>query len=306
MVGRIIETEADVAEGAAWLARSEPRFAHALALTGPLPLRRRPDGFATLLSAIVSQQVSTAAASAIWGRVEALGATHPAALAGCSDTDLRACGLSRQKIAYARAIAESGIDFAALRRMPDAEVVAELTRIKGIGIWTAEIYAMFSLGPGGRLRAGRSRAAGGRRAAVRHGRAPARKGPARDEPRLVTLARRRRAPALGLLPGRDQPRGGGLMRTPVERIARAHQKSPHSAIIYNINDLTQCARASTLRSFQPAATSRSGSGQSAMPAAACPVAKAASRSERLPAAISAASAGACRGGCGPRRRRARR
>jgi DNA-3-methyladenine glycosylase II len=146
MVGRIIETEADVAEGAAWLARTEPRFAHALALTGPLPLRRRPDGFATLLSAIVSQQVSTAAASAIWGRVEALGATHPAALAGASDTDLRACGLSRQKIAYARAIAESGIDFAALRHMPDAEVVAELTRIKGIGIWTAEIYAMFSLG----------------------------------------------------------------------------------------------------------------------------------------------------------------
>ncbi|HMQ95413.1 MAG TPA: DNA-3-methyladenine glycosylase 2 family protein [Amaricoccus sp.] len=147
MVGRIIETAEDVAEGAAWLAGAEPRFAEALVLTGPLPLRRRPDGFATLLSAIVSQQVSTAAATAIWGRVEALGAHHaPAALAAASDEALRGCGLSRQKIAYARAIAESGIDFEALRAMPDAELVAELTRIKGVGVWTAEIYAMFSLG----------------------------------------------------------------------------------------------------------------------------------------------------------------
>ncbi len=146
MVGRIIETPADVAEGAAWLAAAEPRFAVALDLTGPLPLRRRPDGFATLLAAVVSQQVSTAAAGAIWARVEALGATAADQVNACSDAELRACGLSRQKVAYARAIAESGLDFAALRTMPDDAVVEELTRIKGIGVWTAEIYAMFSLG----------------------------------------------------------------------------------------------------------------------------------------------------------------
>lgn len=146
MVGRIIETLDDVAEGADFLARRDPRFAKALEATGPLPLRRRPDGFATLLSAIVSQQVSTAAASAIWARVEALGAIDADRIIACEDADLRACGLSRQKISYARAIAESGIDFEALRKMPDAEVVAELTRIRGVGIWTAEIYAMFSLG----------------------------------------------------------------------------------------------------------------------------------------------------------------
>jgi DNA-3-methyladenine glycosylase II len=146
MIGRVIETEADVAEGAAWLAARDPRFAAALALTGPLPLRRREDGFATLFSAIVSQQVSTASATAIWGRVEALGAHEPGRLSRASDEELRACGLSRQKISYARAIVESGVDFAALREMPDADVVAELVRIKGIGVWTAEIYAMFSLG----------------------------------------------------------------------------------------------------------------------------------------------------------------
>ncbi len=146
MTGRIIETDEHVAEGAAHLARIEPRFAHALSLTGPLPLRRRADGFAALFGAIVSQQVSTHAANAIWARLEAAGAVEPAGLLAASDEALRAAGLSRQKIAYARALAASGIDFAALRGLPDTEIVAELTRVKGIGIWTAEIYAMFSLG----------------------------------------------------------------------------------------------------------------------------------------------------------------
>jgi DNA-3-methyladenine glycosylase II len=146
MVGRIIETPEDVAEGAAHLAAIEPRFARALALTGPLPLRRRADGFETLFSAIVSQQVSTASATAIWNRLAEVGATTREGVLAATDETLRAAGLSRQKIAYGRAIAASGIDFAALRRLPDAEIVAELTRIRGIGVWTAEIYAMFSLG----------------------------------------------------------------------------------------------------------------------------------------------------------------
>jgi DNA-3-methyladenine glycosylase II len=144
--GRIIESLEDVAEGAALLAAREPRFAAALALTGPLPLRRRPDGFETLFSAIVSQQVSTASATAIWNRLAALGATDPAGVLAATDEALRAAGLSRQKIAYGRAIASSGLDFAALRALPDEAIVAELTRIRGIGVWTAEIYAMFSLG----------------------------------------------------------------------------------------------------------------------------------------------------------------
>jgi DNA-3-methyladenine glycosylase II len=146
MVGRIIETLEDVAEGAAHLATVEPRFAEALALTGPLPLRRREDGFATLFSAIVSQQVSTAAATAIWNRLLEIEAHTPEGLLAATDEMLKAAGLSRQKIAYGRAIAAAGLDFTPLRGMPDAEVVAELVRIKGIGIWTAEIYAMFSLG----------------------------------------------------------------------------------------------------------------------------------------------------------------
>ena len=145
-VGRIIETEACVAEGAAWLAANEPRFAHALGLTGPLPLRRRQDGFAALLGAIVSQQVSVAAASAIWGRLAAAGLTEPGAILAAEDEAFRACGLSRQKIRYARALAGSGTAFEGLRERPTEEVVATLVALPGIGRWTAEIYAMFSLG----------------------------------------------------------------------------------------------------------------------------------------------------------------
>ncbi len=143
---RIIETEDCVAEGAAWLAGQEPRFAGALALTGPLPLRRRPDGFAALMGAIVSQQVSVAAASAIWARLEAAGLTDPARIAAADPEDLRTAGLSRQKVRYVTALAGAGIDYAALRRAPTEQVVAELTAVPGIGRWTAEIYAMFSLG----------------------------------------------------------------------------------------------------------------------------------------------------------------
>ena len=146
MVGRIIETLDDVAEGAEWLARAHPRFAHALEITGPLPLRRREDGFATLLSAIVSQQVSVASARAIWSRMEAAGLTQRDVMARVSDEEARAAGLSRQKVRYGRALAASGIDFNGLRDKPDNLVVDVLTEVPGIGRWTAEIYLMFALG----------------------------------------------------------------------------------------------------------------------------------------------------------------
>lgn len=145
-VGRIIATEACVAEGAAWLAARDPRMARALALVGTLPLRRRADGFEALLSAIVSQQVSVASANAIWARLEAAGLCDPAAMAEASEEVLRGVGLSRQKARYGQALARAGIDFPALRGLGDAEVVAVLVAVPGIGRWTAEIYAMFALG----------------------------------------------------------------------------------------------------------------------------------------------------------------
>jgi DNA-3-methyladenine glycosylase II len=135
-----------VAEGAAWLAAREPAFAGALAQTGPLPLRRREDGFAALFDAIVSQQVSVASAAALWARLEAAGLTTAEAVAASDESSLRACGLSRQKIRYGLALARADLDYARLREAPDDEVIGALLALPGIGRWTAEIYAMFSLG----------------------------------------------------------------------------------------------------------------------------------------------------------------
>jgi DNA-3-methyladenine glycosylase II len=141
----IIETEADLARGAARLVDLDARFAPVLE-AGPLPLRRRADGFAALAQAIVSQQVSVASAAAIWGRVEAAGLADEGRMAAADEADLRACGLSRQKIRYLRALAGAGIDWRGLRAAETEEGVARLTEVPGIGRWTAEIYAKFALG----------------------------------------------------------------------------------------------------------------------------------------------------------------
>ena len=146
MTGRIITSDACVSEGAAWLCQQEPRFAVAMQNLPPLPLRRKPDGFAELLSAIVSQQVSVASATAIWGRLHGAGMVTPTAVAAATEDELKILGLSRQKVRYAQALAAAGIDFDGLRALSTLDVVKTLTAVPGVGIWTAEIYAMFSLG----------------------------------------------------------------------------------------------------------------------------------------------------------------
>lgn len=143
---RIIRGDACVTEGAQWLAEFDPRFAAALSETGPLPLRLKPQGFAQLLNAIIGQQVSVASANAIWARMEGLNLITESGIAAATDEDLRAAGLSGQKMRYARALASAKIDYDALANMPSPEVIAQLTKVTGIGQWTAEIYAMFSLG----------------------------------------------------------------------------------------------------------------------------------------------------------------
>jgi DNA-3-methyladenine glycosylase II len=146
MNGRVIETDADVAEGAAWLADREPRFASALELTGKLPLRRREAGFPALLHAICGQQLSVAAAGSVWDKLRAAELTDADGVIACEDQHLRECGLSRPKIKYARALAEADVDYDALAAMPEEDAIKTLTAVKGIGLWTAEIYLKFSVG----------------------------------------------------------------------------------------------------------------------------------------------------------------
>lgn len=143
--------EAAIRRGLDSLAAQEPVLARELARIGYPAPRIRPRGFATLLRTIVGQQVSVAAAAAIWNRVEAqVGAPpQPPVLLDLPDEDLRACGLSRQKIRYARSLAElvtaGSLDLGALPA-DDEAAIAVLTQVQGIGRWSAEIYLMFAEG----------------------------------------------------------------------------------------------------------------------------------------------------------------
>ncbi len=146
-----IHTEADLAVAVAALVAADARFAQALVLGGHPPLRRRPDGFSGLVRIVVSQQLSTASASAIFGRLAAACAPldHAAVLRVRTDKLARA-GLSSPKIrtlkAIARAIDRGEIDLGALVHQPADEAHRALTALHGIGPWTADIYLLFCLG----------------------------------------------------------------------------------------------------------------------------------------------------------------
>lgn len=136
-----------------------PAVARALGQVGYPALRHRPPGFATLLRTIVGQQVSIASANAIWTRVAGhVQPLTPEALLAVDDDALRACGLSRPKIRYARALAESclsgALDLERLDELPDDAAAEALVAVPGIGRWTAEVYLLFALGRRDMLPAG--------------------------------------------------------------------------------------------------------------------------------------------------------
>jgi len=146
-----IHTEADLDTAIARLVDADPRFGTALLRAGRPPLRRRPDGFAGLASIVVSQQLSTASAKSIWGRLNA--AFDPldhAALLRARSARLARAGLSAPKIrtlkAIAKAIDGGNLDLPALAHKPADEAHAALTAVHGIGPWTADIYLLFCLG----------------------------------------------------------------------------------------------------------------------------------------------------------------
>ena len=135
------------------LAQREPGFAAALARHGHPEPRLSESGVASLMRTIVGQQVSVAAARSMWVKLEAAYGSPPNldALLAASDEELRATGQSRQKAGYLRSLAgliQSGeLDLANLPA-DDEEAIALLTRIKGIGRWSAEIYLLFAEGRG--------------------------------------------------------------------------------------------------------------------------------------------------------------
>lgn len=133
------------------LAKSCNTIAAAYERVGVPEWRTRPGGYDGLARIIAYQQLSTKAAGTIWGRVEVLlGKVTPASILDADIDALRACGLSRPKIAHIRSIAEAvtsgSLNLKRVAKATDEQAQAELVAVKGIGPWTADVYLMFCLG----------------------------------------------------------------------------------------------------------------------------------------------------------------
>ena len=145
LTAEILQSELDA------VAAKDARLKKELARIGYPEPRVRPRGYKTMLRTIVGQQVSVAAANSMWGKLETeLGEMFTTSCLLKRDFDtLRACGLSRQKQGYARSLCElveaGAVNFDALPN-DDEDAIDELTQIKGIGRWSAEIYLMFAEG----------------------------------------------------------------------------------------------------------------------------------------------------------------
>lgn len=133
------------------VAADDPRVARALEIAGYPGPRIRERGHRTLLRTIVGQQVSVAAADSVWAKLETeIGSEMaPERIIEADYDTLRACGMSRQKQGYARSLCELvAADELDLENLPEVDeaAIAELTKIKGIGRWSAEIYLLFAEG----------------------------------------------------------------------------------------------------------------------------------------------------------------
>jgi DNA-3-methyladenine glycosylase II len=150
--------DADLQRGVAHLEAADPALARVIGMVGPPAIRRDgPEPFRALVRAIVYQQLSGKAAGTIHGRFLALFEAEdgsrfpePHEVLALDDETLRGVGLSRQKTASIRDlaayVADGRIDSARITELSDDEVIAELTRVRGIGRWTAEMYLIFNLG----------------------------------------------------------------------------------------------------------------------------------------------------------------
>lgn len=144
---------AEVAAGIEYLRTRDPVLREIIRRVGEFALKRERDVFTALVRAIVSQQISTGAARSIYGRLCERAGGEENLLAGLmelSAEDLRAAGLSAQKARYLRDLAEkvtSGtVALERIGKLSNDEIVAELTQVKGIGVWTVQMLLIFSLG----------------------------------------------------------------------------------------------------------------------------------------------------------------
>lgn len=145
-----IETKRDITRAVKALLLADPRLVPIAEVAGPLPLRRREGGFEGLASIVTAQQISDSAAASIWARFEAaVDPFTPEQYIATPEETLRAVGLSRPKIRTLTGIAAAaadGFDLIAVHDLPAEQAMANMTALKGIGPWTAEIYLLFCVG----------------------------------------------------------------------------------------------------------------------------------------------------------------
>jgi DNA-3-methyladenine glycosylase II len=141
-----------VRRGIRHLQKVDPVLGQHIEQAGPFRLKAERRRFVALARSIVAQQISGKAASAIWKRLQQAvkpGGISPATIAAMSFEQLRAAGISPQKAAYLHDLAARATDGSLrlnrLGRLPDDDVIAELIQVKGIGVWTAQMFLMFSL-----------------------------------------------------------------------------------------------------------------------------------------------------------------
>lgn len=133
-----------------YLTRVDKRLGEAIARIGAIERGVMPDLFTALIHSIVAQQISAKAAETVWCRVGGLlGDITPSSVSGASLEEVQACGLSMRKATYVKGVADAVVsgrlDPAALPGRSDAEIVAELSSLPGVGVWTAEMLLIFSL-----------------------------------------------------------------------------------------------------------------------------------------------------------------
>lgn len=133
------------------LRKCDPVLREIIDRVGPFPMEYGPAEFSSLAEAIVYQQLNGKAALTIFNRFADLAGRPltPEGILKLSDQQLRGVGLSKQKSSYLKDLAAktaSGqLDFSQLHKLPDEEVIKHLTQVKGIGVWTAHMFLMFSL-----------------------------------------------------------------------------------------------------------------------------------------------------------------
>jgi DNA-3-methyladenine glycosylase II len=135
------------------LCSADPLLAAVIRRVGTFALKPEPGGYEILVRSILSQQISTAAARTIRGRLQEMlpgGRICPEAIQAMSDADLQQAGISSQKRSYLRDLTartlDGSVNFRRLACRADEDAIAELIQVKGIGRWTAQMYLIFSLG----------------------------------------------------------------------------------------------------------------------------------------------------------------